>query len=73
MVEDWQKMKELKDIKKALHHKLLKCIDEIKLPGQLEETLKELQTMRRQRNLSLQRSGLNEVSNTGVVREKLYQ
>jgi hypothetical protein len=33
MVEDWQKMKELKDIKKALHHKLLKCIDEIKLPG----------------------------------------
>ena len=46
LLDDWDKRKKLADIRNQLAVRYGKCVDDVKLPTQMAETLKELKALR---------------------------
>lgn len=69
MLEDWDKRKQLAEIRRQLTDKYGKCVDDIKLPTQMNETLRELKAVRkmqRQGNKILAKSGVPQTAGTDI-------
>ncbi|MFO0116799.1 MAG: hypothetical protein ACK521_04030 [bacterium] len=47
MLEDWEKRKQLAEIKNKLAIKYGKCVNDVQLPMQMSETMRELRAVKK--------------------------
>lgn len=61
MLDDWDKRKQLAEIRNQLTVKYGKCVDDIKLPTQMNETLRELKAVRNMQKQGNKIAAMSEV------------